>query len=70
MEVQLVQQAQALVTLGFILKVVKVLSSNWAFGKTDVRGFDSSGNPTNVPNGVSDELDDLRYPADGKKNID
>lgn len=37
------------------------------FGKTDVRGFDSSGNPTNVPNGVSDELDDLRYPADGKK---
>jgi hypothetical protein len=37
------------------------------FGKTDVRGFDSSGNPTNVPNGVADELDDLRYPADGKK---
>lgn len=37
------------------------------FGKTDVRGFDSNGNPTNVPNGVSDELDDLRYPVDGKK---
>ncbi|MDG2430881.1 DUF4270 domain-containing protein [Flavobacterium sp.] len=37
------------------------------FSKTDVRGFDSNGNPTNVPNGVSDELDDLRYPADGKK---
>ncbi|MBX9888642.1 MAG: DUF4270 domain-containing protein [Flavobacteriaceae bacterium] len=37
------------------------------FGKTDVRGFDSSGNPTSVPNGVPDELDDLRYPADGKK---
>ena len=37
------------------------------FGKTDVRGFDASGNPTSVPNGVPDELDDLRYPADGKK---
>jgi hypothetical protein len=37
------------------------------FGKTDVRGFDSKGNPTNVPNGVADELDDLRYPANGKK---
>jgi hypothetical protein len=22
-----------------------------------------------VPNGVSDELDDLRYPADGKKKL-
>jgi hypothetical protein len=37
------------------------------FGRTDVRGYDSNGNPTNTPNGVSDELDDLRYPADGKK---
>ena len=37
------------------------------FSKTDVRGYDANGNPTNVPNGVSDELDDLRYPADGKK---
>ena len=37
------------------------------FGKTDVRGFDTSGNPTTGANGVPDELDDLRYPADGKK---
>lgn len=37
------------------------------FSKADVRGYDKNGNPTNVPNGVSDELDDLRYPADGKK---
>jgi hypothetical protein len=35
------------------------------FGRTDVRGYDSNGNPT-TPNGVSDELDDLRYPADVK----
>lgn len=37
------------------------------FRKTDVRGFDANGNPTIGSNGVSDELDDLRYPADGKK---
>lgn len=37
------------------------------FGKTDVRGFDSNGAATFTPNGVPDALDDLRYPADGKK---
>jgi hypothetical protein len=30
--------------------------------ETDVRGFDSNWKPYNTPNGVSDELDDLRYP--------
>ncbi len=37
------------------------------FGETDVRGFDTDGNPTSVPNGVSDELDDLRNPSNGQK---
>lgn len=37
------------------------------FGKTDERGFDSNGTATFTPNGVPDALDDLRYPADGKK---
>jgi hypothetical protein len=36
------------------------------FDKKDVKGFDANGNLTG-PNGVSDELDDLRFPADGKK---
>ncbi|SHG64293.1 protein of unknown function [Flavobacterium micromati] len=37
------------------------------FNKTDVKGYDAQGNLTSVANGVSDELDDLRYPANGKK---
>lgn len=37
------------------------------FGTLDVRGFDSEGNPTTVPNGVPDELDDLRNPEGGEK---
>jgi hypothetical protein len=36
------------------------------FSKTDIKGYDVNGNLTG-PNGVSDELDDLRNPADGKK---
>ena len=39
------------------------------FGETDIRGFDTDGNPTSGPNGVSDELDDLRNPADGQKPL-
>jgi hypothetical protein len=38
------------------------------FGE-DTRGYDSEGNPTATPNGVADELDDLRNPADGQKLI-
>ena len=37
------------------------------FDKKDLRGFDANGKPTTGPNGVSDELDDLSFPADGKK---
>ena len=37
------------------------------FGETDIRGFDTDGNPTSGPNGVSDELDDLRNPSNGQK---
>jgi hypothetical protein len=36
------------------------------FDKKDLKGYDVDGKLTG-PNGVSDELDDLRYPADGKK---
>ncbi|WP_035668838.1 DUF4270 domain-containing protein [Flavobacterium sp. 83] len=36
------------------------------FDKKDLKGYDANGNLTG-PNGISDELDDLRYPADGKK---
>jgi hypothetical protein len=36
------------------------------FDKKDTKGFDVNGKLTG-PNGISDELDDLRYPADGKK---
>ena len=37
------------------------------FDKTDVRGYDSKGNPTMGDNGVPDELDDLRNPSDKKR---
>jgi len=37
------------------------------FGDTDVRGYSSTGAPTVGPNGIPDELDDLRNPSDGKK---
>ncbi|MFM7018112.1 DUF4270 domain-containing protein [Flavobacterium sp.] len=37
------------------------------FDKTDVKGYDINGNLVNTPNGVSDELDDLRNPANGKQ---
>ena len=37
------------------------------FDKKDVKGYDANGNVTAGPNGVSDELDDLRNPADKKK---
>ena len=37
------------------------------FGKQDVRGYDINGGVVNLPNGVPDELDDLRNPQDGKK---
>lgn len=37
------------------------------FDKKDLKGYDVKGNLITAPNGVSDELDDLRYPADGKK---
>ncbi len=37
------------------------------FGDLDVRGYSSTGLPTLGANGVSDELDDLRNPGDGKK---
>ncbi|TRX12462.1 DUF4270 domain-containing protein [Flavobacterium gawalongense] len=36
------------------------------FDKKDLKGYDSNGNLTG-PNGISDELDDLRNLADGKK---
>ncbi|MFV8441227.1 DUF4270 domain-containing protein [Flavobacterium sp. LB2P44] len=36
------------------------------FDKKDVKGYDANGVLTG-PNGVSDQLDDLRNPADGKK---
>lgn len=37
------------------------------FGDLDVRGYSSTGAPTVGPNGIPDELDDLRNPLDGKK---
>jgi hypothetical protein len=37
------------------------------FGDQDVRGYSPAGTPTVGPNGISDELDDLRNPTDGKK---
>lgn len=37
------------------------------FGDEDSRGYSSTGTPTVGPNGISDELDDLRHPSDGKK---
>ena len=37
------------------------------FDKTDIKGYDGQGNLTSGANGISDELDDLRNPADGKK---
>ena len=37
------------------------------FGDQDVRGYSSTGTPTAGPNGIPDELDDLRNPSDGKK---
>ena len=37
------------------------------FNKVDVKGYDANGVLTTGPNGVSDELDDLRNPADKKK---
>lgn len=36
------------------------------FNKTDLKGYDANG-VLGGPNGISDELDDLRNPADGKK---
>lgn len=36
------------------------------FKNEDLKGYDANGNLTG-PNGVSDELDDLRNPADGQK---
>ena len=36
------------------------------FDKIDLKGYDANGVLTG-PNGISDELDDLRNPADGKK---
>jgi hypothetical protein len=37
------------------------------FGDQDFRGYSSTGTPTAGPNGIPDELDDLRNPSDGKK---
>lgn len=37
------------------------------FDKKDIKGYDSNGNLTSGPNGVPDELDDLRNPGKGKK---
>lgn len=37
------------------------------FDKKDIKGYDAQGNVTSGANGVSDQLDDLRYPANGKK---
>lgn len=37
------------------------------FGNEDVKGYDDNGLLVNEPNGVADELDDLRNPADGKR---
>lgn len=36
------------------------------FDKTDLKGYDANG-VLGGPNGISDELDDLRNPSDGKK---
>nr|WP_314840052.1 DUF4270 domain-containing protein [uncultured Flavobacterium sp.] len=36
------------------------------FDKTDLKGYTATGTLTG-PNGISDQLDDLRFPADGKK---
>ncbi|QZK89152.1 DUF4270 domain-containing protein [Flavobacterium sp. CHNK8] len=36
------------------------------FDKTDVKGYTAAGTLTGA-NGISDQLDDLRFPADGKK---
>lgn len=36
------------------------------FDKTDVKGYTAAGTLTSA-NGISDQLDDLRFPADGKK---
>ncbi|RVT79789.1 DUF4270 domain-containing protein [Flavobacterium sufflavum] len=38
------------------------------FNKTDLKGYDADGNLVNQPNGVSDELDDLKY-LSGKKKL-
>lgn len=37
------------------------------FGDQDDRGYSSAGTPTVGPNGIPDELDDLRHPSDGKE---
>jgi len=37
------------------------------FGDQDDRGYYTNGIAPNVPNGIPDELDDLRHPLDGKK---
>lgn len=37
------------------------------FGTQDSKGYDADGILVNTPNGVADELDDLRNPTDGKK---
>ncbi|PRZ26130.1 DUF4270 domain-containing protein [Flavobacterium granuli] len=38
------------------------------FNKTDVKGYDANGNLTG-PNGISDELDDLRNPQSGTRKL-
>ncbi len=38
------------------------------FDKTDLKGYTSKGVLTG-PNNISDQLDDLRFPADGKKRL-
>jgi len=37
------------------------------FGDRDDRGYYTNGIAPNVPNGIPDELDDLRHPRDGEK---
>jgi hypothetical protein len=37
------------------------------FGKTDIMGYDNQGNVVNTPNGVSDQLDEIRYNVKYKK---
>lgn len=37
------------------------------FKNEDLKGYDANGNATIGANGISDELDDLRNPTDGKK---